>query len=127
MDREHVADWIAGYESAWRSAGTDALARLFTEDAIYSMGPYEETRRGLAEISELWEAERQGPDEGFTMTSELVAVDGDTAVARVEVAYAQPSREYRDLWVMRFGGDGRCRAFEEWPFWPERTVVPPAS
>ena len=127
MDREHVADWIAGYESAWRSAGTDALARLFTEDAIYSMGPYEETRRGLAEISELWEAERQGPDEGFTMTSELVAVDGDTAVARVEVAYAQPSREYRDLWVMRFAGDGRCRAFEEWPFWPERTVVPPAS
>ena len=127
MDCEHVADWIAGYESAWRSAGTDALARLFTEDAIYSMGPYEETRRGLAEISELWEAERQGPDEGFTMTSELVAVDGDTAVARVEVAYAQPSREYRDLWVMRFAGDGRCRAFEEWPFWPERTVVPPAS
>ena len=127
MDCEHVADWIAGYESAWRSAGTDALARLFTEDATYSMGPYEETRRGLAEIGELWEAERQGPDEGFTMTSELVAVDGDTAVARVEVAYAQPSREYRDLWVMRFAGDGRCRAFEEWPFWPERTVVPPAS
>ena len=28
-------------------------------------------------------------------------------------------REYRDLWVMRRGDDGRCSWFEEWPFWPE--------
>ncbi|WP_327035397.1 hypothetical protein [Micromonospora ureilytica] len=27
-------------------------------------------------------------------------------------------QEYRDLWVMRFADDGRCRSFEEWPFWP---------
>jgi len=53
------------------------------------------------------------------MTSELVAAEGDTAVARVEVHYtgARPS-EYRDLWVIRLDRDGRCTHFEEWPFAP---------
>ncbi|MGI8306275.1 hypothetical protein [Saccharopolyspora hattusasensis] len=26
--------------------------------------------------------------------------------------------EYRDLWIVRFAPDGKCLAFEEWPFWP---------
>jgi len=70
----------------------------------------------------MWEAERQGPDEVFRMASEVITVDGDTAVARVEVWYGHPVREeYRDLWVMRFASDGRCAWFEEWPFWPEQS------
>ncbi len=69
----------------------------------------------------MWEAEREGPDEVFRMTSEVVAADGDTAVVRVEVGYGDPVRqEYRDLWIVRFAGDGRCASFEEWPFWPEQ-------
>jgi hypothetical protein len=28
------------------------------------------------------------------------------------------TQEYRDLWIMRFDDDGRCCAYEEWPFWP---------
>jgi hypothetical protein len=67
----------------------------------------------------MWEAERDGPEEAFTMTSEVVAVDGDTAVVRVAVDYGQPEpRRWRDLWVARFDADGRCTAFEEWPFAP---------
>jgi SnoaL-like domain len=124
VGRERVADWIARYESAWRTPGTGVLAGLFTEDATYSKGPYEKTRTGLVEIAEMWEAQREGPDEAFTMTSELVAVDGDTGVARVVVTYvdAPDEREYRDLWVMRFASDGRVRTFEEWPFWPGQRI-----
>jgi hypothetical protein len=29
-----------------------------------------------------------------------------------------PAERWRDLWVIRFGDDGRCVAFEEWPFAP---------
>jgi hypothetical protein len=55
------------------------------------------------------------------MASEIVALEGDTAVVRVGVTYGEPvTREYRDLWVIRFAEDGRAVAFEEWPFWPER-------
>jgi hypothetical protein len=27
---------------------------------------------------------------------------------------------WRDLWVLRFDADGRCTAFEEWPFVPDQ-------
>ena len=120
MDRGQVAAWIAAYERAWRTPGADALAGLFTADAAYQQAPYMEPVRGLAAIGGMWEAEREGPSEVFRMTSEIVAVDGGTAVARVTVWYGDPViQEYRDLWVMRFAPDGRCEAFEEWPFWPE--------
>ena len=119
MGREHVPDWVAAYERAWRTPGTDALAWIFTMDATYLQGPYERPVIGLPAIARMWEAERAGPDETFTMASDIVAVDGDTAVVRVGVRYgAPPGQEYRDLWIVRFAADGRCAYFEEWPFWP---------
>jgi hypothetical protein len=111
-----IEDWMERYVRAWRTAGTEPLGKLFTEDATYRMSPYEEPLVGLPAIADMWEAEREGPDEVFSMTSEIVAVDGETAVVRVEVAYSD--REYRDLWLIRFAEDGRAKAFEEWPYWP---------
>ena len=112
---------MAAYERAWRTAGTDVLREIFTEDATYRTSPYEEPLRGLEAVADMWERERLGPDEEFTLESEVVAVDGHTAVARIEVRYGPPrSSEYRDLWVMEFAPDGRCQAFEEWPFFPGR-------
>jgi ketosteroid isomerase-like protein len=121
MDREQVLDWVDAYQRAWRSPGTEALADIFTKDATYRQGPYHVPVVGLPAIARMWEAERDGPDEVFAMTHEVVAVDGDTAVVRVEVSYGDPvTQEYRDLWIMRFAGDGRCREYEEWPFWPNQ-------
>jgi ketosteroid isomerase-like protein len=120
VTRDQVVAWLAAYERAWRSPGTAALGGLFRQDATYQQGPYEEVLAGLPAIEDMWEAEREGPDEVFRMTSEVVAVDGDTVVARVEVWYGDPvQEEFRDLWVIRFAPDGRCTAFEEWPSWPE--------
>lgn len=124
VERRDVESWVEGYERAWRTAGTAPLADLFTAGATYRMSPYEEAATGLAEIGELWERERRGPDEEFEMTHEVVAVDGDTAVIRVEVRYGPPQDQgYRDLWIVRLDRDGRCREFEEWPFWPGQQIV----
>lgn len=117
MRSSGVADWIVGYERAWRTAGTSELSALFSPDATYSQEPYREPVVGLPAIERMWEAERAGPDEVFDMTSEIVAVEGDTAVARIEVHYGT-GHQYRDLWIMRFDGAGRCVSFEEWPFAP---------
>ena len=109
MNRAHVRGWVEAYERAWRTAGTEELATIFTADASYRQGPYREPVVGLAAIARMWEAERDGPDEDFEMDSEIVAVDGDTAVARIEVRYGDPvDQEFRDLWIMRFADDGRC-------------------
>jgi ketosteroid isomerase-like protein len=127
VTRDEVRGWLAGYERAWRSQGTDALADLFSADATYLLSPYEEPVAGLAAIGAMWDREREGPDEQFTMSSEILAIDGDTAVARIEVRYmGPPPREYRDLWIIRFDGAGRCVHFEEWPFFPGQERVAPA-
>ncbi len=119
MERAAVQRWVEDYERAWRTAGTDGLSRLFRPDATYLVSPWARPVEGLAAISELWETARDGPDEPFTMASEIVAVDGDTAVVRVAVSYGRPDgRRWRDLWVLRFDDEGRCVAFEEWPFAP---------
>ena len=118
--------WIDAYEKAWRTAGTGALTRLFTEDAVYRPGPFEPTIAGLEAVAEFWEAERDGPDEVFTLSSELVAAQRDTGVARIEVVYGgSPQRTYRNLWVITLASDGRCRAFEEWPFHPGQPLTSP--
>jgi ketosteroid isomerase-like protein len=120
-DRAMVSRWLAGYEAAWLAPGTDGLASLFAGDATYLQSPYEPPVTGLDSIRQMWEAQREGPREVFTLTTEILAVDGPTAVVRAEVRYGDPLRqEYRDLWVIRLGHDGRCTWFEEWPFWPGR-------
>jgi ketosteroid isomerase-like protein len=124
MDTGQVRAWVAAYERVWRSPGTERLAEVFTPDAVYQQGPYHQPVVGLAEIARMWDDTRDGPDEAFTMTSEVVAVDGDTAVVRAEVWYGDPvETEYRDLWVMRFAEDGRCRSYEEWPFSPDQPIT----
>jgi ketosteroid isomerase-like protein len=118
-DRQRFAEWVTAYERAWRTAGTDQLAELFTPDATYLTTPFADPVRGLDAIAELWEAEREGPDEEFTLAGEIVAADGSTGVVRLEVHYGEPhNRTYRDLWIVCLDGDGRCFHFEEWPFWP---------
>jgi ketosteroid isomerase-like protein len=116
MNREAVLAWVTDYERAWRSGDPAAVEALFTEHAHYRPSPYESAEVGHDAIKAFWPE-----DEGttFTMSAELVALDGDVAVVRVEVHYLQPrEQEYRDLWLLRFAPDGRVADFEEWAYWP---------
>jgi ketosteroid isomerase-like protein len=116
---DDVRRWVTGYEKAWRSPGTASLAELFTEDVSYRPSPWQDPVEGMKDLAKFWNAERDGPGEAFTMSSELVALDGGTAVVRTQVDYEKSSSgRWRDLWVLRFDADGRCRHFEEWPFAP---------
>ncbi len=117
MDTTDVMEWAGRYEHAWRAQDVAAVENLFTEQALYRRGAYDDGLRGHAAIAEFW------PDPTpFTMRAEPVAVEPPTAVLRVEVQYHgdlddQP-REFRDLWVVRFAPDGRAEHFEEWAHWP---------
>ena len=114
-----VAEWVEAYEALWRAPGTDLLPDLFAHDVVYLPSPWARPLHGLGALADFWEAERDGADEAFTMTSRVLAVDGDTAVVRVEVDYGTGSR-WRDLWVLTFDAEGRCASFEEWPFAPRQ-------
>jgi mannose-6-phosphate isomerase-like protein (cupin superfamily) len=125
VSAEQLLEWVDGYQRAWRTEGTEGLRDLFTDDAEYLVSPYDVPVVGLAAIRQMWDEDRNGPDEVFTMTAEVVACQGATGVARVLVRYGDPLvQEYLDLWVVRFAGDGRADRFEEWPFWPTHGRAP---
>jgi len=127
VNRTDVQRWIDAYERAWRSPGTEQLATVFSPEITYLTSPWDEPVVGLDDLARFWEHERAGADEGFTMHSEVVAVEGRTAVVRVSVHYDDPAvGRWRDLWVLRFTPAGRCAVFEEWPFAPAPDSAPPA-
>ncbi len=119
-DDESVRLWVDRYEEAWRSAGTDSLSELFSETVAYVPSPWSEPIRGLIALARFWERARDSASESFTMTSNIVAVDGNVAVVRVTVDYS-PGDRWRDLWIMTFDPSGRCTTFEEWPFSPRQS------
>jgi len=122
MNRAAVDQWVVEYERAWRTAGTELLAGLFAPDVSYLSSPWAPPIEGLEALGEFWEAERKSPDEEFAMHSEVLAVEGPTAVVRIWVDYGEPQHSrWRDLWVMVFNEDGKCSAFEEWPFAPQQS------
>ena len=109
MDRRAVEKWVDRYELCWRTPGTEHLDELFVPAATYLPSPWSRLLEGLDEIAELWESERDGADEDFTMSSDVVTVDGNTAVVRVFVEYATPGAgRWRDLWVLQLTDDGRA-------------------
>lgn len=123
VTRDVVQTWLAGYEHAWRSAGTRGLAGLFTADVQYLPSPWRDPVIGLDTLGTWWEGERDGPDEEFAARYEVLAVDGAVAVVRVEVDYAAEEGNHgrwRDLWLLTFTEDGRVSSFEEWPFAPDQ-------
>lgn len=119
-NRAAVEAWVREYERLWRTAGTDGLGDLFAAEVTYLTSPWAQPITGLPAVARFWDEGRDGPDESFRLTSEVIAVDGPTAVVRVGVEYDAPDGSWRDLWVLRFADDGRCAAFEEWPFAPDQ-------
>ena len=91
-DRAVVHGWLAKYERAWRSPGPAALDDLFTEAVTYAPSPWADSIRGIGSLRRFWEAARTGPDEGFRMATEIIAVDGAVAVVRVNVDYDDGQR-----------------------------------
>lgn len=117
MERRALEEWVERYERVWRAPGTDGVEELFAEGATYLVSPWAEPVVGLAALRTFWDDERPPASDEFTMRSEVLAVDGDVGIARVEVDYANGNR-WRDLWVVTLDAAGRCTRFEEWPFSP---------
>ena len=112
MDRPAFQAWLDRYVDAWRSGDRVAIEGLFSDDARYFYGPYDEGLSGAAAVADDWLRE---PDAPGTWEAEYdpLAIDGDVAVARGESRYTN-GRTYSNIFVCTFDPDGRCREFREW-------------
>jgi ketosteroid isomerase-like protein len=117
--RAAVQAWLDAYVRAWQSWDPGAIADLWTEDCIWRY-PFGVRARGRVAITAEWLAERHLDDDGgYDAHHEPIAIDGDIVVAHGRTRFFDPASGethvvYDNLWVLRFGPDGRCSEFHEW-------------
>lgn len=110
--KKEAENWLAEYVKAWKSNSPRDIAKLFTEDAYYSTGPFDEPWIGHEAIIDGWIALGDQPSD-WTFDYEVVAADGELAVMQGTTVYKEAGT-FSNIWLMRFSPDGRCKDFREW-------------
>lgn len=118
MDHAAVQRWLDNYVQAWTTYDPQMIAGLFTEDSLYYYSPYGDPVRGRKAIVANWLEHRDAPNTYQAHYRPLV-VEGNTAIANGRSTYFEAdgrtvSREYDNLFLLRFDEEGRCREFVEW-------------
>ena len=111
MTREDVDRWLERYVAAWQRYDRAAIGDLFAEDATYRYHPNDEPVAGREAIVESWFEEPDEPG-SFEAGYACWALDGDRAVAVGTSTYARGD-VYDNVFLLRFGADGRCADFTE--------------
>lgn len=113
MQKADVAKWIDGYIKAWKSNNTKDIAELFTEDALYSTGPFDEPWIGQQAIQDGWIGVGDQPSD-WKFDYEVIVVDGDLGVMHGTTIYKGNVGTFSNIWLIRLTEDGRCKEFREW-------------
>ncbi|MGH8828339.1 MAG: nuclear transport factor 2 family protein [Jiangellaceae bacterium] len=114
MNDKAVSVWVEGYLRAWNSNHPEDIRGLFSEDATYFTEPYSEPWRGPQAIVDGWLTHKDEPGQ-TSFESNTLVVTPDLAIVEGRTKYhVEPQRTYRNLWLIRLDGDGRCTEFTEW-------------
>jgi ketosteroid isomerase-like protein len=118
-----LQSWLDAYVEAWRTYDPKQIGALFSQDAVYAWHPYNDTpARGREAIVNAWLEKPDDPAD-WECRYQALAVTGDVGVASGWTRYRpnadKPAREYKNLFVIRFDAEGRCREFTEWYVEPE--------
>ena len=115
MDRRGFHAWLEAYFRAWESNDPEDVAALFTEDAVYRVGPFRPPYVGRDEVVQRW---IEGGSTDMDHRFEIIAVEGDVGVARWHVTTQLPGDrvkvEHDGVLVITFAPAGRCRDHLEW-------------
>jgi hypothetical protein len=119
VEESLVVDWLKAYVRAWETYSPDAIGDLFTDGATYSYHPYDEPLVGRQAIVESWLKDQDAPGT-YEADYRPMAMDGDVAVVNGRSRYFKDSsrseltKEWDNIFVIRFDKDGRCSSFREW-------------
>jgi hypothetical protein len=117
MDEAGFQRWLDAYVDAWRTYEVEAIGELFSQDVAYRYHPWDEPVRGRAALVENWLEDRDEPD-SWSAEYRPWLVAGNDAVAVGVSRYLAADREtvereYHNVFLCRFDGEGRCSEFTE--------------
>jgi ketosteroid isomerase-like protein len=117
LTQEALKTWLTQYEQAWEAKDPAAAAGLFADSALYYETPFSEPFRGQSGVRDYW-ARVTADQREIDFTSDVVAVSGNTGIARWGATLTSISSgarvELNGVFVLEFGEDGRCTALREW-------------
>jgi uncharacterized protein (TIGR02246 family) len=118
-----VEAWLAKYKEAWEQRDAERAAALFTETAAYHEMPFDAPKAGRAGVREYWSTVT-ADQRDVSFDSQLIAVTGQTAVARWSARLKSASSgariELDGVFILTFERDGLCKELREW--WHVRTT-----
>lgn len=118
MDHAGFQSWLDRYVDAWRLLDPVAIGDLFSSHVRYAFDPWGEAVVGRAAVVQAWLENPDVPG-SWQADYEVLALEGDTGVAHGRMRYLTDDRsgvdrEFANVFVIRFDGEGRCREFTEW-------------
>ncbi len=127
MDAEQAARaWVDGWTRAWPEKDADAIAALYTEDAVYRSHPFREPHRGGVGAREYarWAFESE---ESVEVWFAEPLVSGDRAAVEYWAILRSEGKDatLAGTTLLRFAPDGRCEEHREYWALEEGRRLPP--
>lgn len=128
MNAESFTDWLTRFCRGWEEGDTELLVAIFTHHATFWETPFGPPEAGAGAMREGWDELYQYQEER-RMDAEILAIVGQTGIARWRASYRKPAdgvlRELDGIIVTRFASDGRCCELIEWRHARDNGIVVP--
>jgi ketosteroid isomerase-like protein len=118
VDRQKFQAWLDGYVEAWKTYDEAKIGALFADNVEYRYHPIDEPLKGRAAVVSNW---LESKDDAGTYDAkyEVVAIDGDTYVAKGQSDYFDgPGGPLRDqffnVYICGFNERDECTSFTEY-------------
>lgn len=114
-DPEAIRKWVNEYFRCWRAKDADAVADLFTEDALYRASPFREPYLGKAAIMDCWKR-ATAPQIGISIETGVPVCDGNRASVEWWATWTSDENPVTlpGCLMLRFAEDGRCEELREY-------------
>ena len=110
------AEWIGRYGRAWETGDDDAVADLFTPDAVYRSQVFREPHVGTEQIRAYWR-QGAGTQRDVTVRFGRPIAEGRRVAVEWWSTFVDPDDGAITLpgcLLLRFDGDGRCEELREY-------------
>jgi ketosteroid isomerase-like protein len=126
MDVSWASEWIEDYGDAWRRKDADAVAELFTPDAVYRSSPLRPPTVGREAIRGYWN-DATSTQDGLELRFGDPVVHGNRVVVEWWAVMRDAGSDVTlpGCLLLRFASGGRCAELREyWHLEPGRREPP---